>query len=429
VCVFESSTAAQEVNTWRGDVARVTFAIPGVPAVGGVRSATLRFRGHDLDHPGAEGWVTLNGGSRIALPADEANDNQTTTVELAVDGRARAGANRVDFLAFERPDGAFFRISEVALVLTGAVACGHPEPPRPRVRHAVPLGVSAFAGLAPDFPRAGLFEILAALERPFTAVLLDFAPVYGRHGLAMYGVGQVGRRPVEPAHLEAVTAFLEAYVAATPDAARRHLQLYLFNGPGMRRAGYERAFDLDPAAFDRAVREDPAVRGDVARYAEALVTRLAPFADSVEVRLVPVLEDDLDQAAAAALEALLRDTGWSGAVGRNPCACARGDRHRVGAFQERHPHSIDATRQLATQLAAPDSLSNDGWAFATDLGGGRLDPAQVPELVRVTQRAGVLFHLWYDPLQGYPVPADGPRRLRFDHPPGVVLSWLVAGTN
>ncbi len=422
-CTFAAAQGEQTVDTWRGQVGQIGFTVEGLPDPGLLDSALLRFTGYDFDHPGEEGWLSVNGGPRVALPADEANDNQAVELEFPVE--LVAGTNRIDFFAFDRPDGAYFRVSALRLVVRGPIDC--PAEPEPgRVPNAAPLGVSAFAGLSPEFPRAGLFEILAALDRPFTSLLLDFAPVYEAHGLRMYGPGARGQRPVNAAQLDALAGFIEAYAEATPEARSRHLQIYLFNGPGIRRAGYARAFDLDPGAFDRGLREDQAVRADVRRYAEAMVARLRPL-QGVEVRLVPVLEDDLDQGAAEALATILREAGWQGPIGRNPCACARGDRARVGDFQENHPHSVAATQQRAAALSPPDSLSNDGWAFATDLGDGRLPPGQVPELVRTTQARGVWFHLWYDPLQGYPVPANGPRDLRFDDPPARVLSWLAAG--
>ncbi|MFN3197086.1 MAG: hypothetical protein ACE366_01540 [Bradymonadia bacterium] len=432
-CVFEAPEGEQEVNTWRSDVDRVVFNVPGVPEVGGVEQAILRFRGHDLDHPGEEGWVRVNGNERIALPADEANDNVTGRVDLDVSGQVVAGDNRVAFLAFERPDGSFYRISDVRLVLTGQVACPDPmmpEEPEPldRVANETPLGVSAFAALSPRFPHEGLWQILGALDRPFTTVLLDFEPVYDEHGLAMFADGAVGNREPNAAHLDALDDFIDDFVAATPEADGRHLQIYLFNGPGIRRTGYARAFDLDAAGFDDALQNNDSVRADVLRFAQALVGRLATHLGEVDIRLVGTLEDNLTRPGARALNRLLREAGWEGDLGRNPCGCGpMGDDSQVGQFIEHHPHSVGATEALANTLEAPDALSNDGWGFNTDSGTGFMNRGHVAPTVAAAQAAGVWFHFWYDPLQGYPIPAQGARNLRFDDAPATVLGWLADG--
>ncbi len=432
VCGFAAREGEQTVDTHAGaQRPDARFTIGPLPSVAGVQRATLSFTGYDLDQPGEEGWVVVNDREPIALPALASDDNRARVVELPVDGLVRQGQNVVEFRAFDRPDGSFFRVSGVRLVLEGFVSCPNPAPPiRPPanawVDNVAPLGVSAFAGLSPDFPRDGLLEVLGALHHPFTAVLLDFAPVYAEHGRRLYAAGAVGNREVNAAAMRALDEFVAAYVAETPEARSRALQIYVFNGPGIRRPGYDRAFDLDPAAFDEAVRTSPEVRADIVRVGIALEDRLARHRGAVDIRLVPVLEDDLDVGAAQAIDGLLR-SGWSGPVGRNPCACARGDAQRVGDFHERHPHSVAETRAAANELRAPDSLTNDGWGVSVDGGSGTLDVEQVPALVRAAQDGSVWYHLWYDPLQGYPLPDQGPRALRFDHPPATVLGWLADG--
>ena len=58
---------------------RLRFTVPGLPASELIQSATLRFRGYDLDHPGEEGLIYVNGSAPIQLPADAGWDNQPGT--------------------------------------------------------------------------------------------------------------------------------------------------------------------------------------------------------------------------------------------------------------------------------------------------------------------------------------------------------------
>ena len=128
-CLWTANPAGvQEVNTWMGDVPSVTFRVPGMPDPAGITSARLLYYGYDVDHPGEEGWIEVNGTAPIALPADEALDNGGRAFEVDVSGRLVEGRNRVTFLAWEGPEGAFFQISQVQLEATGpGLAC--PDPP------------------------------------------------------------------------------------------------------------------------------------------------------------------------------------------------------------------------------------------------------------------------------------------------------------
>ncbi len=425
-CAFRSRSHGaghKEVNTWREDVPRVSFEVPGLPDPATVTAARLRYFGYDVDHPGAEGWIEVNGPPGIELPADPALDNAGRSFEIDVLGRTVAGLNRVDFVAFDGPEGAYYRVSDVELVVTArGLDCA--APPVDVTGHDSPVGVSAFAGLAPHFPRADLLRILAGLSRPFTAVLLDFGPVYGPTGVAMYGEGAVGDRQPNPRHLEAVAGFLEAYAAATPGAEARHLQLFLLNGPGHRRQGYPRAYPHEPGDLDGAVRGDEAVRAELRRYLAALTETVAPFRDRVDVRLVVALEDNLSAAGAQALLDLARDAGWPDPIGRNPCGCPPGDSQRVGDFHEEHVHGGGAIARLPGGLRPPDSFSNDGWGWSSD---NPPNGEHVTAMARKATETGLSLHVWYDPIQGYPIVDDGPRDLRFDHPPGDLLTWLTRG--
>lgn len=431
-CAFAADPSGpyQEVNTHSADVPRVTFTVRGLPD--GVERAELRYTAHDADHPGREGWIEVNGQPRIALPADAALDNLDRAFVVDVSGRTVAGDNRVDFIADEGPEGAFYRISGLSLVVTGeGLPCGEPAPgPQPGqlVEHPAPAGISAFAALAPDFPRADTLAVLGGLQRPFTTVLLDFEPVYARAGVQMFLPGNIGARQPNPAHFAALADFVRAYADATPRAAERHLQLYVLNGPGIRRDGYARAYPLGPEALGDALVNDGAIRAELQGYLTQLTAAVAPFRDRVVLRLAVALEDDFTRPQARAIRDLARAAGWPDAIGRNPCGCGRGDRRRMGDFVEDHPHGLAAIDALPDRLMGSDSFSNDGWGFTVADGTGRtVDAAAVTAMARAASETGLFFHLWYDPIQGYPIPADGNRRLIFFHPPADVLGWLAAG--
>ncbi len=408
-CPFPSRSfgaGPKEVNTWRDDVPRVAFAVPGLPDPAAVIAARLHYVAHDADHPGGEGWIVVNGTPPIELPADPALDNADRAFDLDVTGRTVAGVNRIEFSAFDGPEGAFYRISDVRLVVTArGLDCA--RTPVEVVDHPAPAGLSAFAALAPHFPRAGLLQVLAGLARPFTAVLLDFGPVYEPTGVGMFGPGAAGARPANPAHLAALADFLQAYVDATPAAVSRHLQLYLLNGPGQRRQGYVRAYPHDPAGLDAALREDVLVRSELRAYLAHLSATVRPFLDRVEIRLVVGLEDNYTRAGARAVIDLGRGAGWPAPVGRNPCGCGHGDTARVGDFHEDHLHGAGAIAALPGDLRPPDSFSNDGWGFTYDSPPSREDAVA---MARKATQTGLWLHLWYDPIQGYPVEDEADNR-------------------
>jgi len=425
-CPFRSrafGAGPREVDTWRGDVERVAFVVPGLPDPSAVTAARLGYFGYDVDHPGAEGWIVVNGTAPLELPADLALDNGGRTFDLDVGGRTVAGENRIEFVAFDGPEGAFYRISDVQLSVTArGLECE--RLPVEVVDHPGPAGVSAFAALAPHFPREGLLRILAGLARPFTTILLDFGPVYDPTGVGMFGAGDVGARQPNAAHLAALAGFVQAYADATPAAIERHVQLFLLNGPGQRRQGYARAYPHDPAGLDAALQGDAGVRGELGRYLEALTAAVAPHRDRVSFRLAVGLEDNYTRAGARAVKDLAIAAGWPDPIGRNPCGCGHGDTERVGDFHEDHLHSAGAIAALPGSLHPPDSFSNDGWGYTYDA------PVRGEDLIAMGRKAsetGLWLHVWYDPIQGYPIEDDGPRNLRFDHPPGDLLAALTQG--
>lgn len=127
-CAFAAQNPGeQEVNTWMGTTERVSFQVAGVPA--GAVAARLTYTAYDADHPGAEGWIEINGTERIALPARQELDNQSDQFTVDVSDRVLEGLNTVDFVAFDAPEGAYFRISAVALEIDGdEIDCDGPEP-------------------------------------------------------------------------------------------------------------------------------------------------------------------------------------------------------------------------------------------------------------------------------------------------------------
>ena len=431
-CSYTAQPAgSQEVNTWQGDVAQVTFTVDGLPDPARLTRARLRYRAHDADHPGGEGWIQVNDAPRVSLPADVTLDNRDRDFEVEVSGQTVAGRNTIRFIAFEGPEGAFFRISRVSLVLDGlGIECDDPirPPVGDVVRHPAPAGISAFAGLAPDFPRAEFLQIMGGLQRPFTALLLDFGPVYDRHNVQMFSDGPLGQRAPNPAHFRALESFIRSYIAATPGATERHLQLYLLNGPGHRQpASYSRAYPYGPAELDRHLRNDGVIRGELHRYIQQLNNTLADFRGDVEIRLVVGLEDNYTQPTANAVIELARDAGWADPVGRNPCGCGFGDTARVGDFHENHPHGFAAIAGLPGGLRAPDSFSNDGWGWTIPANGQLADDDAIVAMAQKASESELWFHLWYDPIQGYPIPPQGPRSLQFAQPAQDILRLLQRG--
>ncbi len=126
-CVHRSTTFAAppaELMVAKGSSEALVFSIPELPAPELVEAATLRFVGHDLDHPGEEGVIVVNGGAPIDLPAELGWENADQTVSVAITGRTVEGANEVSFGAGSFAGGTFYRISAVeALVDAHVEAC------------------------------------------------------------------------------------------------------------------------------------------------------------------------------------------------------------------------------------------------------------------------------------------------------------------
>ncbi|HFE44112.1 MAG TPA: hypothetical protein ENJ18_01275, partial [Nannocystis exedens] len=88
-----------ELKVNKGSNQTLNFVVPGLPAPELLSDATLRFRGYDIDHPGEEGDLLVNGGPPIALPADAGWDNEEHKIEIDILGQTVVGTNNVVFTA------------------------------------------------------------------------------------------------------------------------------------------------------------------------------------------------------------------------------------------------------------------------------------------------------------------------------------------
>lgn len=126
-CAYRSTSFGAppaELMVAKGSSEALVFTLPDLPAPWLVEAATLRFVGHDLDHPGEEGVIVVNGGAPIDLPAELAWENADQTVSVAITGMTVEGTNEVSFGAGSFEGGTFYRISAVeALVDAHVEAC------------------------------------------------------------------------------------------------------------------------------------------------------------------------------------------------------------------------------------------------------------------------------------------------------------------
>lgn len=110
---------------------RLDFDVPGV-ADAELTSARLTFRIYDADHPGQEGRIWVNGMGPYDIPTDGGGDNQYSDADLDVTGAVRPGGNRIEFGSSLVEARTFYRISRVALHVTGDIPeCDAPPPPPP----------------------------------------------------------------------------------------------------------------------------------------------------------------------------------------------------------------------------------------------------------------------------------------------------------
>lgn len=117
-----------ELKVNKGSNQTLNFSVPGLPAPELLSEATLRFRGYDIDHPGEEGDVLINGGPPIALPANAGWDNQEHKIEIEIFGQTVAGANNVVFTAGTFEGGTFYRIGDLTIDVMAKVDDCPPPP-------------------------------------------------------------------------------------------------------------------------------------------------------------------------------------------------------------------------------------------------------------------------------------------------------------
>lgn len=112
---------------------RLAFEVPNLPDPSLVDAAFLVFAGFDLDHPGEEGRIWINGSGPFPIPTDGGGDNLESNGRVDVFGTTRAGMNRIEFGSSTTQPRTYYRIGRVALHLRARVAeCVAPPPPPPR---------------------------------------------------------------------------------------------------------------------------------------------------------------------------------------------------------------------------------------------------------------------------------------------------------
>ena len=125
--------ALREYDVMGQPDARLAFEVPNLPDPGLVDSAVLVFAAFDLDHPGEEGFIRVNGNGRFDIPTDGGGDNVDSVGQVNITGTTVGGVNRIEFGPSATQPRTFYRIGRVALHLRARVAeCVAPPPPPPR---------------------------------------------------------------------------------------------------------------------------------------------------------------------------------------------------------------------------------------------------------------------------------------------------------
>ena len=93
--------------------------------------------------------------------------------------------------------------------------------------------------------------------------------------------------------------------------------------------------------FNSRIIGDAQMRQELTGYVSKLVDALHPIStQGLSIRLTIMLEDNMNVTAAQSLHDLVRDAGWPGQIGRNPCpGCTQKfppDAARVGDYWEHH---------------------------------------------------------------------------------------------
>jgi len=124
-CAFESNSFGNvmqelDVEDDPNSPIRLSFTVPGLPDPSLISNATLRFRGYDLDHPGEEGYIYVNGGAGHDLPAAPAGDNAESEQQVDITADVVAGTNTIQFGPGPL-DRSFFRIGDVQIEVVADV--------------------------------------------------------------------------------------------------------------------------------------------------------------------------------------------------------------------------------------------------------------------------------------------------------------------
>lgn len=130
-CVFAAENGAEQgLDVGPNSPERLRFEVRALPDPGLIDRAVLTFAGYDLDHPGEEGVIYVNGRA-FDLPADINGDNQASMESVDITGATAADRNIIEFGPgpLER---SFFRISDVAVAVQARVEdCPDGPPPPP----------------------------------------------------------------------------------------------------------------------------------------------------------------------------------------------------------------------------------------------------------------------------------------------------------
>lgn len=315
--------------------------------------------------------------------------------------------------------------------------------PAALAKSVMPVGISAYGALAPNFPTMGLMDFLREFDQPFVSVLADFGRLYAASNRTMFvgGYSQDAPRAVNPQHTKALKEFVAKFCGTTNASSTRTLQIFVLNGPGQRssRPLDQISYPWSAADFNEHVRSDRIVRDELTRYSIALRGALTPFLreDScgLRLRMTPMLEDNMPLAVAVALEGILLSpwrthnghlpTGMR--VGRNPCPNCAPSAHSDGrrlpdksTYWERHMNGESSITSMLQEHLPGDTWCNDGWTVRTNA-------TLVQELTAVAQKHHLLFDYWYPPLQGYSAGGPPSSYLRWDTPPTTVAKWLKSG--
>lgn len=188
-----------------------------------------------------------------------------------------------------------------------------------------------------------------------------------------------------------------------------HLYLYFSNGPWQRRHGSVPEHlgigaAYSPEEFRKLVKTDNSVRNSYAeRIRWALPLMRYAEEQGATVYVIPMLEDNFDQSAARAVEALFEQSmpaDLSVVYGRNPCpGCWPGNDSSVPSGMIRDVH-----------LGSPNAVSTSGGLVSNDglnlvfpgasSDGHSINFEQMKSVIAEETALGNDFVIWHRPYQG-----------------------------